>query len=172
MSINALSGSGSNVVRNITQAVLKNFDTDQDGQLSANEFAGLLNRIIADPQSATFLGSSVAEPAIGIDSTVARTKVDMSAFGDLGKLNDVNHTSFKYRIGRILQYYPHTPQGLQQALPEIQQLVPGARIVGTKGDKIDFGDYTDPKSGVIGVVDVLRGAGEGGLNWQWEPIAR
>ena len=89
---------------------------------------------------------------------------------DYFKLRDDTHTSFKYQIGRILQFYPNTPDGLQQALPEIQNLVPGATITGSKGDRIDFGDYVDPKSGKIGVVDVITCAGLGGRGWAWMPL--
>ena len=85
------------------------------------------------------------------------------------KLDDTTSKSFKYQIGRILQYYPNTPAGLQDALPEIQALVPGAKITGSKGDRIDFGDYVDPKSGKIGVVDVILSAGTGGVAWTWQP---
>jgi hypothetical protein len=94
----------------------------------------------------------------------------MAGFDDT-KLRDESHTSFKYQIGRILQYYPNTPEGLWQALPEIQKLVPGAKIIGTHGDKIDFGTYDDPKSGRIGVIDVLLAAAEGGRGWAWQPVA-
>jgi hypothetical protein len=72
-------------------------------------------------------------------------------------------------MGRILQGYANTPAGLREALPEIQQLVPGAKIVGSKGDKVDFGDYVDNRGTRIGVIDLIQAAGEGGKAWTWQP---
>ena len=59
---------------------------------------------------------------------------------------------------------------MQQALAEIQAIVPEAKIVGTNGDKIDFGSYVDAKAGKIGVIDVLVGAAQGGRAWAWQPV--
>ena len=60
----------------------------------------------------------------------------------------------------ILNLYPHTPAGLQAALPELQRVFgPHVTITGSKGDKLDFGNGL--------VVDVIRSAGQGGLGWQW-----
>jgi hypothetical protein len=78
--------------------------------------------------------------------------------------------TLKYQVGRILQQYPNTSQGLRDALAEIQQIAPGVKITGTNGDKLDFGSYIDPKAGRIGVVDGLQGASIGGRAWQWSPI--
>lgn len=89
---------------------------------------------------------------------------------DAGKLANENHNSAKYICARIFQKYPNTPEGLRQALPEIQRHFPEARIVGSKGDKIDFGNSVCPKTGErLGTIDVLRAAGEGGKAWQWLP---
>lgn len=89
---------------------------------------------------------------------------------DPAKLSNPAHLTLKYQVGRILQQYPNTPRGLQDALPAIQALVPGVRITGSSGDKLDFGSYTDASQRRIGVVDVLRGASVGGLAWQWAPL--
>jgi hypothetical protein len=159
-------------IDSLARTLLQTFDGDRNGVLSADEFSGLLRRLLAPtgPMTGTVgaAAPSVSSPAAA--STFRTPVSDMSAAWNMAKFNDPNHTSFKYQIGRILQYYPHTPAGLQQALAEIQQLVPGARIVGSNGDKIDFGSYNDPKSGLIGVVDVLQSAGTGGTGWQWAPV--
>ena len=84
---------------------------------------------------------------------------------------NASHDSTKYRIGRILQYYPNTPAGLRDALPEIQQIIPGVKIAGGNGDKLDFGSYVDPKGYKIGIIDVLQAAGAGGTAWQWAPVS-
>jgi hypothetical protein len=92
---------------------------------------------------------------------------------DHGKLNDPQVNTPKYIVGRILQNYPNTPEGLRQAIGEIQRHFPEARIVpGGKGDVIDFGSHTDPEGRPLGRIDVIRAAGgpNGGEGWQWLPI--
>jgi hypothetical protein len=92
---------------------------------------------------------------------------------DHNKLNDPSHNTPKYVVGRILQNYPNTPEGLRAALPEIQRHFPEARIVsGGKGDVLDFGSHTDPEGRPLGRIDVIRAAGgpNNGEGWQWLPI--
>ena len=88
---------------------------------------------------------------------------------DSGKLADTSHRSVKYEVARVLQFYPHTPEGLQAALPEIQALFPTVTIKGSKGDTLDFGDYVS-NGERIGSIDVIFAAGEGGRSWQWNPV--
>jgi hypothetical protein len=159
----------------LASSIIKNFDANNDGALSKDEFASFLGQLLNNTSSQT--SSSTNPVATGLTTlypsataSAARVKSGTLAGFDETKLNDTGHTSFKYQIGRILQYYPSTPAGLQQALDEIRQLVPGAKIIGTNGDKIDFGDYNDAKSGKIGVVDVLVGAASGGRAWAWQPV--
>ena len=73
------------------------------------------------------------------------------------------------RSGGFCRYYPNTPTGLKSALPELQQLVPGLAITGSKGDKLDFGSYVSPEGIKVGVIDVIQSAGAGGTAWQWAP---
>jgi len=81
---------------------------------------------------------------------------------DPTKWADQSHTTPKYVIGRILQKYPSTPDGLRQALGEIQQAFPGASISGSNGDRL-----TIPG---LGTFDVGRGFAQGGnQGWQWLP---
>lgn len=77
---------------------------------------------------------------------------------DPTKWANPQHQSHKYKVGRILAKYPPTVEGLRQALPELQQAYPGAKILG-QGD-LDLGLGEDP-------VDVLRSASTGGTGWQW-----
>ncbi|HEX5010214.1 MAG TPA: hypothetical protein VFY71_07420 [Planctomycetota bacterium] len=89
---------------------------------------------------------------------------------DAGKLADASHTSPKYQVARVLQKYPSTPEGLQQALAEINALGLGtASISGSKGDKLTFSGNVDPRFNGITTFDVIRGAGNGGEAWQWNP---
>lgn len=76
----------------------------------------------------------------------------------------------KYQVARVLQKYPSTPEGLQQALEEINGLGLGtASIGGSKGDKLTFSGNVDPRFNGITTFDVIRGAGNGGEAWAWQP---
>lgn len=58
----------------------------------------------------------------------------------------------------LRQNYKHTPQDLQRAFAEHPDKFAGASIIGSKGDKIQFGDGK--------VFDVIQAAGLGGTGWQ------
>jgi hypothetical protein len=80
---------------------------------------------------------------------------------DSGKLNNADHQTPKYVVGRILSNFPDTPEGLRQALPLLQQAYPGTEITGTNGDKLNI-------PGVGNNLDVGVKFGEGGgQGWQW-----
>lgn len=90
---------------------------------------------------------------------------------DTSKFDGVDESP-KYIVGRVLSKYPPTPDGLKQALPEIQALseqygLGDVQITGSKGDKLSFGGATNPKFQGITEFDVIKAAGEGGKGWQW-----
>ena len=64
----------------------------------------------------------------------------------------------------------HQGRACRRPSPRSRPWSPSAKIVGSNGDKIDFGDYTDAKSGKIGTIDVLVGAASGGRGWAWQPV--
>lgn len=79
------------------------------------------------------------------------------------------HDSPKYQVARVLQNYPSTPEGLRQALPELQKLGLGdVSIGGSKGDKLTFSGQTDPRFNGVTTFDVIRAAGKGGEAWVWQ----
>jgi hypothetical protein len=123
------------------------------------------------PQSTTTSQSATFQQSYNTDRYEGPGSAGRLEGFDNTKLNNPEHNTPKYIVGRILSHYPNTPEGLQQALPEIQRHFPGTRIVGSKGDKLDFGSNVDPKSGQpLGVIDVIRAAGNGGEAWQWLPV--
>jgi hypothetical protein len=150
-------------LQDLTLKISRQLDTNKDGQLSVSEFSQFLGAFVGTtPPSASraSAASTATRPAIGT----------MAGF-DAGKMIDPSVDTTKYRIGRILQGYPNTPDGLRQALPEIQQIVPGATITGSLGDKLDFGAYVDHYGYRIGVIDVIQAATPtGGYAWQWLPV--
>jgi hypothetical protein len=155
-------------IQDLARTIAKRFDADGNGQLSMTEFADVMKTLLGGSSSApTFPTSPSSATSLSTTSSEARVPKGTLAGYDPTKLANPDHNTLKYQVGRILQYYPSTPQGLRDALPEIQQLVPGVRITGTNGDKLDFGTYVDPKAGRIGVIDVLQGASQGGRAWQW-----
>lgn len=167
-----------NPMNELAKTLVQRFDTNRDGTLTTDEFASFLASLLSgisgtaqtDPDVPTKTGGTPSPTTLFADPVSPRSRLGLMAGFSETKLGDTSHLSFKYQIGRILQYYPNTPDGLRQALPEIQQLVPGATIVGAHGDTIDFGDYQDPKSGRIGAVDVLVAAAIGGRSWAWQPL--
>jgi hypothetical protein len=163
-----------NPIQDLAAAITKKLDVDGDGNLSSVEFSNFLTQflgaLLKQPTAAS--SSSTASSATSAAETpaVERKVVGTMAGYDNAKLGDLTHTTTKYTMGRIFQYYPNTPAGLREALPEIQQIVPQAKIVGSKGDKLDFGDYVDARGNKIGVIDVIAAAGDGGTAWHWEPV--
>jgi hypothetical protein len=173
-------------ISDFAASITQKLDADKDGRISNSEFAGFLTQFLGalktgNGSSPAATGSFAAMPSLngltgstssltGLTLATSRAKVGTLAGYDSTKLANENHRSAKYEIGRILQFYPNTPEGLKAALPEIQQLAPNARIVGSKGDKIDFGGWADSRGEVIGVIDVLEAAGLGGRAWQWLPV--
>ena len=169
----SVSSTSATSMSDLASVLLRRFDTDRDGKLSGSEFGSLLTNMLGGASSHGTSGVAAGgAAATDTASAATRTRVGQFSGFDMTKLNDPAWSSFKYRIGRVLQFYPNTAEGLRQALPEIQEIVPGATITGTNGDKLDFGDYVDTKSGRIGVVDVVIGAGgpSGGTAWAWQPV--
>jgi hypothetical protein len=160
-----------NPIRDLANTITQRFDTDGDGRLSSDEFSGFLSQFLGGLRSNPLTAASVPRSSVSSSATAEpRATLGTMAGFDSGKLANLNHTSLKYTIGRVLQHYPNTPAGLSQALPELQQLVPGVKIAGNKGDLLDFGDYKTPSGERIGIIDVIQAAGSGGTAWQWAPV--
>lgn len=164
-SINSTSNPLTEMVANLT----KRYDTNGDSKLSQDEFGSFLNDFLngAGTRTNSTFGAGTAA---NTTSSSSSTAVGIMEGFDPVKLANPSHNSMKYEIGRILQKFPNSPQGLRDALPEIQALVPGAKIAGSGGDKLDFGSFIDGEQNRLGIIDVLRGAHAGGLGWQWQPV--
>jgi hypothetical protein len=166
---------GTNPIQDLATRITKKLDVDGDGNLSSIEFSSFLTQFLGALQSQPQTGTTPSALTKALTAT-AGAAADRKAIGtmagfDSAKLLNESHDSSKYRIGRILQYYPNTPAGLRDALPEIQQLIPGVKIAGSNGDKLDFGSYVDSRGFTLGVIDVLQSAGAGGTAWQWAPVS-
>jgi hypothetical protein len=162
------------VIQDLAKAITSRYDADGDGRLSSDEFSGFLSSFLGSMKTNPLTapassGLPSATATSGTTPTADRAKVGTMAGFDFAKLANTSHTTPKYQIGRVLQYYPNTPAGLKDALPELQQLVPGITITGSKGDLLNFGQYVSPEGVKVGVVDVIQSAGTGGVAWQWAP---
>ena len=168
MNLKALSSDSG--IQEFAKTIAKRFDADGNGQLSMTEFADVMKTLLGGSSAPTFPNASTTAPSAAATTVPDRAPVGALAGFDPIKLANADHTTLKYQVGRILQYHPNTPQGLRDALAEIQKIVPGVKITGSSGDKLDFGNYIDPKAGRIGVIDVLQSASLGGRAWQWSPV--
>jgi hypothetical protein len=152
--------------------VLKPFDRNGDGQLSADEFLTLLTRLVSviAPSGAGTLDRPLAaqitdQPRVQTTARTAVTYAPMFGF-DTAKLNDPGHTTPKYVFARATQDLG-VPSGnratMSAALPSIVEYAkshgfPNAQVVDS--DEIDFGDG-------FGAIDVITSAG----GWWWGPHA-
>lgn len=191
MAINSIQSS--NAMRDLAVQITKQMDKDGDGKLSTTEFTNFLSSFfnsakLASATAATNTAASAPAPTATTATTSAmanigavaaaasdipsRAAVGTMAGFDYYKMIDKSVTTTKYTIGRILQGFPNTPEGLRQALPDLQKVVPGVKIVGgDKGDKLDFGGYVNKEGQKIGVIDVIEAATEtSGKAWQWLPV--
>jgi hypothetical protein len=180
-STNSIQGSGA--LRDLAVRITKQMDQDGDGKLSTTEFTNFLSSFFSSmsglsgttgttkdtatsPATTTAAATPAATTALDIPT---RPAVGTMAGFDYYKMIDKSGcTTVKYTVGRILQGFPNTPEGLRQALPDLQKFVPGLKIVGN--DKLDFGEYVSKEGQRIGVIDVIEAATETtGKAWQWLP---
>jgi hypothetical protein len=138
---------------------MKNFDKDKDGRLSAEEFTGLLRKLLSGADSPTSLTGSVnaapTAPAVLTSYTLGIGFVP-------SKLNDPTYFSEKYSHALKEQFLP-AMQGLSPVTESLQKIVDtinanGGHAKVTGKDTIDFGDDMGP---IDVIVDV------GGANAQW-----
>ena len=122
-------------VRDLAATITQKLDADKDGKLSSSEFAEFLTQFLGTPRTGTGSSPGATSSLTELTRTTSRVKVGTLGGYDPVKLANESHKSAKYEVGRILQYYPNTPEGLKAAMPEIQQLAPDARIVGSRGTR-------------------------------------
>lgn len=80
---------------------------------------------------------------------------------DNTKWQDANHQTPKYAVGRILSQFDPKNTNTAAAMQEIQKAYPGATFDGK--DKLTLPG--------VGAFDIMKGAGNGGEAWQWNPVA-
>ena len=80
------------------------------------------------------------------------------------KWKDPLHQTPKYVVGRIVSHFPHTPNGLKEAVPAISAFYAGSKISAKHkdGDRIEI-----PCVGVIDMVVSAAGPDQG-KRWAWQ----
>jgi len=159
MSINAFGSSSVNSVPDLAQALIKNFDKDKDGRLSADEFTNLLGKLLSGAASPT--SPTISNHAAG-ETPAALTSYTLGIGFVPEKLNDPTYFSEKYSRALKQQFLP-AMQGLSPVTESLQKIVDkinanGGKATVTGKDTIDFGDDNGP---IDVIVDV------GGANPQW-----
>jgi hypothetical protein len=156
-------------VQSLANNVLQQFDTDQDGRLSVDEFSQFLNRLIdslaGGENGAQSLTSSLGQtaPLTSLTPAISTGQYRSTLEGfDMQKLDDPSKTSVKYQAARVFQNYAPTVDNLADVVTALNDAGLTATQVGD--DTIDFG-------GSVGKIDVIRAAGDGGRAWQWLPTA-
>lgn len=157
-------------VQSLANNVLQQFDTDQDGRLSVDEFSQFLNRLIdslagGEDGAAHSLTSSLGQtaPLTSLTPAISTGQYRSALEGfDMQKLDDPSKMSVKYQAARVFQNYAPTVDNLADVVAALNNAGLTATQVGD--DTIDFG-------GSVGKIDVIRAAGEGGRAWQWLPTA-
>jgi hypothetical protein len=161
------------------QSIVKQFDTNNDGQFSVDEFTEFLNAFMKSVTGqATSTGTTTNTASnVGTTSLLATT----TAATNRSRLNDplpqcplgwneekwVNpeKTSIKYVAGRIMARYSPSDwvdeSKREQILADFKTA--GLNPTASGKDKCDFGDG-------IGPIDIVYAAGEGGKAWQWLPV--
>jgi hypothetical protein len=145
----------------LVEQLAKRADANRDGQVSTSEFAqflvGLLQQTSTSSLSTPSATSTIATPTKS--TSIEGTPLPPCPGGwDPVKWTNPNHNTPKYVVGRILWRFPPTPDGLTQAMPEIQKAMPGTTRVGD--DKLNIPD--------VGIVDVGVAFGiGGGVGWGW-----
>jgi hypothetical protein len=150
-------------------STMKNIRESPEAQAFATRGA------VVDQLGAGGAESAQVETGIPADAQVTSGSAANVPTGGGGRLEGFDadklasgHDSPKYQVARVLQKYPSTPEGLRQALGEINALGLGtASIGGSKGDKLTFSGQTDPRFNGVTTFDVIRSAGTGGEAWQW-----
>ena len=139
----------------LVEQLAKRADVNRDGQVSTSEFAQFLVGLLQATSPAGTFGTSSPTP---LTSPVDTPLPPCPSGWDSAKWVNPNHNTPKYVVGRILAKFPPTPDGLTQALPEVQKAIPGTTRVGD--DKLDIPD--------VGIVDVGLSFGiGGGVGWWW-----
>lgn len=137
----------------LVEQLARRADANRDGQVSTSEFAQFLVGLLQQTTS-----TSISTPSTSSTSLEDTPLPPCPAGWDAAKWVNPDHKTPKYVVGRILARFPPTPDGLTQALPEIQKAMPGTTRIGD--DKLNIPD--------VGIVDVGLSFGiGGGVGWWW-----
>jgi hypothetical protein len=155
VSTNPLSGT---TVQDLARTLMASFDTNKDGQLTADEFGGFLSKLLSGVQQAATTNSALGNTAnfrlgaAGGSGAVRFEGFDFNAVNDLSMSAKYAFASAAQRAGTM----PHTKSEAESWFNanirgEMERL--GHRINWVKGDKFQYTNW----QGTF-VVDFIRGA--------------
>jgi len=171
MSIMAVQSS--NPLQELARTLFSNYDGNNDGLLSSDEFTTFLNRLVTTTAaSTTTTTTGVTASAFTPITTTALTlttgpRSSMEGF-DFAKVANTNHLTMKYKFARVAWNYDLssvTDQAsaetvLKGMVPDLEKA--GLSVLEVKGDSLkledDAGEFW---------VDVVRGACSGSPAFQW-----
>jgi hypothetical protein len=157
------------------QSIIKQFDTNKDGQFSADEFSNFLNAFVkamagtnTTATTKTTATSSAAVTSALLATTTGSTSSSSDSLPDCPpgwnqqKWVDSSHTTIKYVAGRIMARYSPSDwvdeTKREQILSDFRTA--GLNPTASGKDCCDFGDGAGP-------IDLVQAASQGGKAWQW-----
>jgi hypothetical protein len=107
-------------LQQIAQSLIKTFDKNSDGVLSADEFTSFLGNLLNAASPTT---SSVVTQPLTVAQTLTQTSSSTPTYQpmagwDTTKLNNLNHQTPKYIFGRWVQGKAATTDSLKQFVAE------------------------------------------------------
>ena len=166
MSVSSVSNNLS--IQDLAAQLTARFDANKDGQLSVSEFANVMTTLLGAASPASAARASGAASAA--TASLGRSAVGVMAGFDATKLADATHTSFK------VSDRSHSAGLSEYAAGAARRAASNPAAGAWRADRrherrqTRFRDVSGSKDGSIGVVDVLQGAGIGGVAWQWMPV--
>jgi hypothetical protein len=166
----ALNNIGSTAdISQLASRLMDRVDANKDGQLSKEEFGSFLTSLLRGLPT-----SSPTSPAKSSIATTSLLKTATAAAGtthyqpipgfDMGKMNNLEHTTPKYLFARAVQdlglFSAPLTSNLQAVVDALNANGMNATVTGD--DTIDFGDGAGP-------IDVIFSVGDPEARWQWVP---
>ncbi|HEY3381476.1 MAG TPA: hypothetical protein VGK32_06890 [Vicinamibacterales bacterium] len=175
MSISSVQASGANAIQDLARTIMQEFDKNQDGQFSYDEFANFLDSFVQNLGIKPSRAASASSSTAGKVATASQpfvTSLDASTLPPCppgwngAKWTDLGHTTPKYVVGRILaRYSPSDWLDTAKRDTILGDLkAAGFNVTAVGKDKVDFGSE-------LGKIDIVQGASSGGQAWQWLPVS-
>lgn len=184
MSTSSIDSTAATTIQTLARTIMQEFDANQDGQFSYDEFATFLDgfaRTITGQKDAAALTTSAASStkasatSLFLTASGASTMTTASATAFIDRMLGFDYSRFesakgslKYDAANIMQGIdPSAPGAMQKAFEQLQKLHPGAVSLDKDGNLMLDGTA----DGYIGVRPLNRSENwdnaPSGYVWQW-----